>query len=69
MLRCDEGNKGNAACAALLGWNRSRIATDVVGVIDLSMLRRPQLDYSQHKRRPIVTIGRSGYNDRPAGID
>jgi hypothetical protein len=37
ILRCDEGNKGNAACAALPGWNRLRIATDVVGVTDLCM--------------------------------
>jgi hypothetical protein len=52
----------------LPGWNRSRIATDVVGVIDLSMPRRLYLGYSQHKRRPIVTIGRSGYHNRPGGL-
>jgi hypothetical protein len=66
LLRCDKANGENAASSARARWSRLKIATDVVGVIELSVPRRPQVFWSQSMQRPFVLGSCDGYQQRSA---
>jgi hypothetical protein len=58
-------NGENAASSARARWSRLKAATDVVGVIESSRVGHRSLG-SKSKQRPLVLVGRSGYQQRSA---
>ena len=57
LLRCDKDDGENAASSARTRRSRLKIATDVIGVIKLSVPRQPQVFWSQSMQRSLVLVG------------